>query len=116
MFTSLEESLSILYENVENREACPQFFTNFDYYCNLNCDLFGIQHNNYLVDDFRVGKGNNICGNLFPIYFKYVYLFRKLLNDYLISRFLPNWIDFIFGVKQTEKTEESFYTFNKVSY
>ena len=56
LFTSLEESLSILYENVENREACPQFFTNFDYYCNLNCDLFGFQHNNYLVNDFRVGK------------------------------------------------------------
>ena len=88
LFTSLEESLSILYENVENREACPQFFTNFDYYCNLNCDLFGFQHNNYLVDDFRVGKKNDISGNLFPIYFKYVYLFRKSLNDYLISRFL----------------------------
>ena len=116
LFTSLEESLAILYENVENREACPQFFTNFDYYCNLNCDLYGIQHNDFLVDDFRVGKENDISGNLYSIYFKYVYLFRSLLNSYLVSKFLPNWIDFIFGVKQTEKNKESFYIFNKVSY
>ena len=116
LFTSLEDSLTILYESIENREPCPQFFTNFDYYCNLNCAFLGFQHNDSLVDDFRINKGNDISGNLFSTYFKYLYLFRKLLNSFLISKFLPNWIDFIFGIKQTEKTKESFYIWNKVSY
>ena len=112
----MNESFVILCENSENRESCTPFFTNFDYYCNLNCYLLGFQQNKSLVDDFQVGKGSDISGNLFSIYFEYVYLFRKLLNSYLISKFLPNWIDFIFGVKQTEKCKESFYVFNKASY
>ena len=116
LFTSLRESLSILYENVENRESCPQFFTNFDYYSNLNCTFLGLQHNDSLVDDLRVGNGDDIHGNLYSIYLYYVYLFRKLLNGYLISKFLPNWIDFIFGAKQIPKTKKSFYIWNKVSY
>ena len=116
MFISLKETLGVLFDNIENREACPQFFTNFDYYCNLNCAFFGNQHDDSLVDDCRVDKGKDISGNLFSIYFKYNYLFRKLLNSFLISKFLPNWIDFIFGIKQVEKTEESFYKWNKISY
>ena len=116
LFTSFEESLAVLYGNIDNREAIPQFFSNFDYYCNLNCVSFGFDSNNYLIDDFRVDKGNDISGNLCSIYVKYVYLFRKLLNSFLISKFLPNWIDFIFGVKQIENKKESFYTWNKESY
>ena len=34
---------------------------------------------------------------------------RKLLNSFLISKFLPNWFDFVFGVKQIERNPKSFY-------
>ena len=116
LLTSLEESLYLLYENIENREPCPEFFSRFDFYCNLNCAFFGLQHNGDLVDDLRVNQGTDISGNLYPIYFKYEYLFRKFLNSFLVSKYLPNWIDFIFGVKQIEKSPTSFYIFNKISY
>ena len=119
LFTSLDESLKILYENIENREACPEFFSRFDFYCNLNCAFLGFQHNGAVVDDLRVTRDKDLYdmrGNLYTYYFKYEYIFRKLLNSFLISKFLPSWIDFIFGVKQIEKREDSFYIFNKVSY
>ena len=119
LFTSLKDFLSQMFKNYENREACPEFFINFDYYCNLNCAFFGFQQNGNLVDDIRLDKVENNCrlsGNLYSNYFKYVFEFRKLLNTFLISKFLPNWIDFIFGVKQIEKSKESFYNFNKISY
>ena len=32
LLTSLEESLYLLYENLENREPCPEFFSRFDFF------------------------------------------------------------------------------------
>ena len=116
LFFSIKESLNILYNNSDNREICPEFFSMFDFYCNLNCSFLGIQDNGSLVDDLRVENGANISGSLFSTYFKYTYTFRKLLNSYLISKYLPNWIDYVFGIKQLEKTEKSFLFFDKVSY
>ena len=65
-----------MFKNYENREACPEFFINFDYYCNLNCAFFGFQQNGNLVDDIRLDKVENNCrlsGNLYSNYFKYVF-------------------------------------------
>ena len=115
LFTSLKEDLSILYGNIINREVCPEFFTNFDFYCNLNCSFLGYQHNNNIVDDFRVNERNDITGNLYSYYLKYNYIFRKILNSDLISSCLPNWIDFIFGIKQSEIKQDSFYKFHNIS-
>ena len=64
LFTSMGESLNVLYENQENRESVPEFFSSFDFYCNLNCTFLGIQNNVALVDDLRVNKGLDISGNL----------------------------------------------------
>ena len=107
--------LKLLKVNFENREACPEFFSNFDFFSNLNCAFLGFQSNLDIVDDFTTDN-NEITGNLFSFYFKYIYTFRKLLNSYLVSKYLPNWIDFIFGTKQFEKNENSFYNFNRYSY
>ena len=116
LFTSMGESLNVLYENQENRESVPEFFSRFDFYCNLNCAFLGIQNNGALVDDLRVNKGLDISGNLYSIYFKYEYIYRKLINSFLISKFLPTWIDYIFGIKQIEKNPNSYWIFNKASY
>ena len=116
LFTSIEDCLFMLKENSDNRESIPELFSNFDYYSNLNCSFLGIQSNKNLVDDLRTYFKSYVMDNLYPTYFKYVYIFRKLLNSYLISQYLPIWIDYIFGPKQIEKIKESYYKFNKTSY
>ena len=116
LFISLDGALKILYDNLENREIIPDFFCHFDFYSNLNCAFFGIQQNGALVDDLRVESKYAHYENLYPIYLKYTYWFRKLLNSFLVSKYLPNWLDFIFGNKQLEKSSTSFYNFNEVSY
>ena len=116
LFTSMEQCLRVLDKNLENRESIPELFSCFDYYCNLNCAFLGIQGNGALVDDLRTNIGNDIMDNLYSSYFKYVYIFRGLLNSYLISKYLPLWINYIFGPKQIEKKKETFFKFDKVSY
>jgi hypothetical protein len=112
LFTSMDQCLKVLDKNLENRESIPELFSCFDYYCNLNCAFLGIQGNGNLVDDLRTNieiKQDDIMKNLYPSYFKYVYIYRSLLNSYLISKYLPLWIDYIFGEKQIEKKKESFF-------
>ena len=119
LFTSMDQCLKVLDKNLENRESIPELFSCFDYYCNLNCAFLGIQGNGNLVDDLRTNieiKQDDIMKNLYPSYFKYVYIYRSLLNSYLISKYLPLWIDYIFGEKQIEKKKESFFKFEDVSY
>ena len=89
LFSSMEQCFRILRKNFENREAIPELFSNFDYYCNLNCAFLGIQENGTLVDDLRTNFENDIMDNLYSTYLKYVYIFRRLLNSYLISQYLP---------------------------
>ena len=116
LFTSIEDCFFLLDKYQENRESIPELFSNFDYYCNLNCAFLGFQGNGNLVDDLKTNIQNNIKNNLYSSYLKYVYIFRRLLNSYLISQYLPIWVDYIFGPKQVEKIKESFFTFDKVSY
>ena len=116
LFTSMEQCLRVLDKNLENRESIPELFSCFDYYCNLNCAFFGFQGNGELVDDLRTNIKDDVMNNLYSSYFKYVYIFRRLLNSYLISQYLPIWIDYIFGPKQIEKNVKSFFKFDKVSY
>ena len=115
LFRSTNYLFKILRDNSENREACPEFFTNFDFFSNLTCSFLGIQSSKELVDDITIDN-IKMQGNYFSIYLKYVYTFRKLLNSFLVSKYLPNWIDYIFGTKQIEKGETFFFTFNKNSY
>ena len=116
-FLSIDIYLKLLFENTENREACPDFFSRFDFYCNLNCSFFGFQEDtSSLVDDLRINKGLDISGNLYTTYFKYEYIFRRLINSFMVSKYLPDWIDYIFGSKQIEKNPNSFWIFSKSSY
>ena len=116
-FLSIDIYLKLLFGNTENREACPDFFSRFDFYCNLNCSFFGYQEEtSSLVDDLRINKGLDISGNLYTTYFKYEYIFRRLINSFMVSKYLPDWIDYIFGSKQIEKNPNSFWIFRKSSY
>ena len=114
--TSIEDCFLVLEKYLENRESIPELFSNFDYYSNLNCAFLGFQSNGILVDDLKTNFENNKKNNSYSNYFQYVYIFRRLLNSYLISQYLPIWIDYIFGQKQIEKIKESFFNFSKVSY
>ena len=116
LFISLGQLLKLLELDLENREAVPEFFSSFDFCCNLNCAFLSKKDKEFFVDDLQVNKGLNKSSNVYSFYFKNVYIFRKLINSYLISRFLPNWVDFVFGPKQTEKNRRSFYIFEKYSY
>ena len=121
LFISYKELTHSFNSVSENRELIPNIFCHFDYYCNLNCDFNGINATEQLIDDLFVND-NTLTNskNIITEYFKYEYLFRKLLNSNLISKFLPDWIDNIFGKNQLPdnpiKSEESCNVFSKSSY
>ena len=120
LFISYSDSFHTFNSLPDNRELIPNLYCHFDYYINLNCTYNGNYITGKIVDDFY-GNENKIYSNdMLSIYHKYLYLFRKLLNSNLVSKFLPNWIDNIFGINQLPEKkvelEESCNIFNKTSY
>ena len=120
-FVSYKEIIYLFKTQRENRELIPDFFCHFDYYINLNCNYNGNKSNGLLVDDFYCyNRENGKSENLNSIYLKFVFLFRKLLNSNLISRYLPQWIDNIFGKNQLpdnpKDLESSCNIFRKSTY
>ena len=123
LFISYSDTLSVFKTLPENRELIPDIFCHFDYYCNLNCAYNGNKSNGTIVDDlYDNGKNSQIkySDNMNSIYLKFVYLFRKLLNSNLISIYLPDWIDNIFGKNQLpdnpKKLKTSCNIFSKSTY
>jgi hypothetical protein len=70
LFKSIEDCFFLLDKYQENRESIPELFSNFDYYCNLNCAFLGFQGNGNLVDDLKTNFENNIKNNLYSSYLK----------------------------------------------
>ena len=122
IFFSYNEILQSFKVVSENRELIPNLFCHFDYYCNLNCPFNGIKSTNQLIDDLFINNNHELSNseNIISDYFKLVYLFRKLLNSNLVSKFLPDWIDNIFGKNQLPdnpiKFRDSCNIFNKYAY
>ena len=116
LFVSFNEIINLLNTFHENGELIPDLFCHFDYYINLNCVYNGNKSNDFFVDDFY---GYNKISDI-SIYLKLVFLFRKLLNSNLVSRYLPQWIDNIFGKNQLpdnpKKYESSCNIFRKSTY
>ena len=121
LFLSFPETLQVFKNLPENRELIPDLFCHFDFYCNLNCAFNGYKTaGNLLVDDLNNNYQMKYSDNMNSIYANFIYLFRKLLNSNLISKYFPNWLDNIFGRKQipdnNKKKEESCNIFNKYTY
>ena len=119
-FTSFNDAIFALNTLSDNRELIPNLFCHIDYYCNLNCAYHGHKANGDIVDDFYYNKIKEYKFDLLSKYCQYVYIFRKLINSNLVSKFLPNWLDNIFGKNQIpdnpKKLEESCNIFSKTSY
>ena len=145
LFISYMDTLKAFKSLPENREIIPDLFCHFDYYSNLNCDFNGFKTiNELLVDDLYSNDNDNnndidndietysndsemyssfvdkYYSDMYSRYFKFVYLFRKLLNSNLISKYLPKWLDNIFGKNQLpgdiKKREASCNIFSKYTY
>ena len=122
MFNGFTETEYILKINSDNRELIPDFFSYFDYFCNLNCCFFGKKPNDdYIVDDINLKKiDSSGFTNVISGFANSLYNNRKLLNNTYVSKILSQWVDNVFGKNQLpEKIEdrfESYNIFNKISY
>ena len=125
LFISFSDTITVFKSLPENRELVPNLFCHFDYFCNLNCAYNGHKTSGDLVDDLYDNTDNlNIkkeySQNMLSKYAYFVYLFRRLLNSNLVSSFLPNWIDNIFGKNQLpdnpKKWAKSCNIFSKATY
>ena len=122
MFNSFGETEQILKVNSDNREIIPDFFSYFDYFCNLNCCFFGKKvKDNMIVDDLNVTKFySSKYTNIISSFVNALFNNKKLINNSYISKILGQWVDNIFGKNQLpEKIEDRFETYNifsKTSY
>ena len=122
LFISFYDTLNVFKTLPENRELIPDLFCHFDFFSNLNCVYNGYKtSNNVIVDDiYDNKKEGKYLENMNSIYLGYIYLFRKLINSNLISKFLPLWLDNIFGKNQLpdnqKKRELSCNIFHKYTY
>ena len=117
MFNGFQEISDMMkVDNNDNREAIPDFYSYFDFCCNLNCCYFGKKTDGILVDDIilfdKISPQKNI--NKITSYVNSLYNNRKLFNDPYISKLLSQWVDIIFGKKQLplKDEKEKFETYN----
>ena len=124
LFLCLSSTQLIMDSGYDNRELIPEFCCKIEHLLNLNCDLYGyLEINNKIVDDSIIEDidNNNINNKEISYLSKYVSLIqqhKKLFNSKLISLYLKNWIDNIFGINQLpqKKRKESCNIFAKNSY
>ena len=102
MFIGLKETIEILESGNDNRELIPEFFSKIEFFLNLNCIFFGYRSNNRLVNNVNINfiKNNNKSQTLISDYVHLNLENKKLLNSYLVSSNINDWIDNIFGVGQ----------------
>ena len=121
MFNSFREVENIFKTSNDNREAIPDFYCYFDYFCNLNCCLYSIKKNFKFVDDFKlyINDSYDSC-NIISSYVNYLFNNKKLLNSQYISKIISKWVDIIFGKMQLPENQEerlnSFNIYYKLSY
>ena len=113
MFLGLIDSITTLQISKDSRELIPEFFCYFEFLLNLNCNYFGFKYNKNIVDDNLIlAKDINFEINTIyknnkehkeNIFFKFIYFIiehKKLLNSKIISKYINDWIDNIFGIGQ----------------
>ena len=102
MFIGLKETVEILESGNDNRELTPEFFSKIEFFLNLNFTFFGYRTNNQLVNNVNIDfiKNNNNSQTLISDYVHLILEHKKLLNSYLISSNINDWINNVFGIGQ----------------
>jgi len=101
LFHSLEESFKGATEEISDvRELVPEFFCLPDFLANKEKLDFGVTQSGYRVHHVTTPKW---CGQS-P--YRFVTMMRTALESEFVSRALHNWIDLIFGYKNSGKEAE----------
>ena len=102
MFIGIKETVEILQSGNDNRELIPEFFSKIEFFINFNCSFYGIRSNNRLVNNVNIDfmKNSDDKSILISDYVHLIYEHKKLLNSYLISENINDWINNVFGVGQ----------------
>ena len=101
MFIGMKETVEILETGNDNRELIPEFFSKIEYFLNLNCAFYGYRANKQIVNNVNINfikKDNSQI--LISDYVHLIFEHKKLLNSYLVSSNLNDWINNVFGVGQ----------------
>lgn len=113
MFHSISDTWNSIMENPSDvKELLPEFFHSSSNFLKNNETLnLGTKQNNQKVNHVILPKWANGDPK------KFIYLNRLALESEYVSEHLHNWIDLIFGYKQTGKeAEEAHNVFHYLSY
>ena len=109
MFIGIKETVDILQNGNDNRELIPEFYSKIEFFLNLNCSFYGFRSNNVLVNNVSINfmKNPDDKCTLISDYVYLIFEHKKLLNSYLISENINDWINNIFGIGQFPKNEKT---------
>ena len=116
IFYSISHVINVIIQYNDNRELIPEFFYLSESYLNLNYNNYGIQEQNYNInnivfDDYFDGLKINIKSP-----FEFMIRYKRLLNSNLVNKYIHFWIDNIFGINQLNDKIESCNLFSKYCY
>ena len=112
LFYSMEESFRGATEEISDvRELIPEFYYLPDFLINKDKLNFGVTQTGHRVDNVETPKWSK------HNHYRFVALLRQALESDIVSKMLHNWIDLIFGYKQTGKdAEKSLNVFYYMTY
>ena len=120
-FVDIISTKQISFTGYDNRELIPEFFSKIEFFLNLNCCFYKYKEaDNTLVDNCEMlGMINSQNRTYLSMYVHFIINHKKILDSKLVSFYLNNWIDNIFGVNQLppkENRRETLNIFEKVFY
>ena len=105
IFSTLNNYLEALANSEENRELCPELFTFYEAFINLNHNNLGyLKYDKLLINDFVSNEKNGII--------EFIINMRQMLEK---SNIIP-WINNIFGYNQLNESEDLINIFPLSSY
>jgi len=116
---NIDQILYIIKCTKDNRELIPEFFSTFEYFCNLNYVFFGLKQNKKLVNNIQIPS-------FYSSIEEYIYYNRLFLNNRIKDKDKSNssfqickiykWINLVFGYLQYPHSSQSLNKFGKYSY
>ena len=107
IFSSLKNTFLFYEVTEDNRELIPEFYSDYDFLANLNCNDLGIMEAN--DENYHLNNVDVFCDYSFP-----EYIIKS--RNYLEEADLSPWIDNIFGAKQTSVSSDQPNLFPLNSY
>jgi hypothetical protein len=107
LFSSLKNFLHFFIKSQDNRELCPEFFYNYEFLLNLNCNHFGLLetvNETYYLHNFDSNKNESFA--------EFIIYLRHLIERVDITP----WIDNIFGYNQFNTSADNPNSFPLSSY